>query len=94
MTSDDPEVLREIARQGDRKHLLWELAANGRDFCGVEFTRQEAGLEGASREEAVENFIEAVDLHLDQTRGPDWDRLEERHGDRADQIEAQVDGGA
>lgn len=93
MTSDDPEVLREIARQGDRRHLLWELVADGRDFCGVEFTRIEAGLEDAGPAAVAERFITDVNRHLEESP-INFDALEETHGQRADEIMAQVNGGA
>jgi hypothetical protein len=87
MTTHDDALLREIARQGGRRHLLWELAADGRDLCGVEFTRSECDMQQAADAELVERFIADVDAHISEhPGGVSWDYLESTYGDRADEI--------
>lgn len=87
------ETLREIARQGNRKHLLWQLAADGRSFVGLHDTAREEGVEDASIEQKVATFIEAVDRHMNASAKEDvsWENVEKSHGDRADEILAAAE---
>ena len=55
----EQQYLEEIAQYGQRKLLFWQLAADGRSFCGVSATVKALGLEDASVEEQVEAFIGA-----------------------------------
>ena len=79
--------LEEIARQGDRTHVLWELTSDGRDFCGIDFVAREWGIEDDDLEDVAERFIEDVDIFLTESiEPPNWQHLESVYGERADEI--------
>ena len=88
-TLDEERILKELAAYDNRKLLLWQLAANGRDFCGVRDAAREHGLEDESVAVQVAAFVDDMlrdDLIRDRyDSGTDWDALEEAHGDLADQ---------
>lgn len=90
-------ILTELAQYDNRKLLLWELAADGRDFCGVEFVANEYNIENAPIEDRVKMFVEDMTDSVIDIDGHDtlsirdeydndtgWKHLEERYGDIAD----------
>ncbi|GGM52179.1 hypothetical protein [Haloarcula argentinensis] len=85
----DDALLTELATHQNRKLMLWQLAADGRTFCGIQFIVQERDLQAAPVDEQVQAF--ADDMLLDGEIRPeydsmaDWDALEANHGDTADQ---------
>ena len=73
--------LAELATYGDRRYLLWELASNGQDFCGVEFLVAELGLDDTSVSERVERFVDDLQTHSETYfEGTDWPSLEATWG--------------
>jgi len=73
--------LSELATYGDRRYLLWELAADQRTFCGVEFLVDELGLEDASISEQVEQFVDHLQTHSEAyLEGVNWAALEATWG--------------
>ena len=85
----DDTLLTELATNQNRKLLLWQLAADGRTFCGIQFIAQERNLQTAPVDEQVQAFV--ADMLSDGEIRPeydsmaDWDALEAKHGDTADQ---------
>lgn len=77
-----------LAEHGNRKLMLWELAANGRDFCGVQFTAKELGIEDKPVTKQVEAFKEDMlkdgEVRPEYDEGTNWDYLESTYGDIAD----------
>jgi hypothetical protein len=83
----EEEKLEEIARQGDRAHVLWELTSDGRDFCGIDFVARELDMEDESLEAVAKRFVEDVNCSLEENPDPpSWQHLEAVYGDRADEI--------
>jgi hypothetical protein len=73
--------LSELATYDDRRYLLWELAADQRTFCGVEFLVDELGLEDASVSEQVERFVDDLQTHSEAyLEGVNWAALEATWG--------------
>lgn len=73
--------LSELATYDNRRYLLWELAANQRDFCGVDFLVDELSLEDASVREQVERFVEDLQTHSEAYfEGVKWAALEATWG--------------
>ncbi|WP_079990685.1 hypothetical protein [Haloarcula sp. CBA1127] len=85
----DDAFLTELATYRNRKLLPWQLAADGRTFCGIRFIVQERDLQTAPVDEQVQAFV--ADMLSDGEIRPeydsmaDWDALEAKHGDTADQ---------
>lgn len=88
LSENKREILRLVAEKGTREMVLWELAADGRDFCGVEFVAQEYGISDAPLDEQVEAFVQDMESHMDSYRdGTDFDHLEATYGHLADAAE-------
>ena len=85
----DEELLTELATHQNRKLLLWQLAADGRTFCGIQFIVQESDLQAAPVDEQVQAF--ADDMLSDGEIRPEYDSMADRdaletdHGDTAGQ---------
>ena len=90
MPSTKQVYLRELAKFENRKILLWQLAADGRDFVGVEFAAQEYGKEDAPIGEQVEAFVDDMtadgEIRPEYDEGTNWEALEETHGERATEL--------
>jgi hypothetical protein len=88
-TLDAEQVLEELAAYDNRKLLLWQLAADGRTFCGVRDAAREHGLQDKSVAVQVAAFVDDMtqngSIRDRYDSGTDWDALEEAHGDLADQ---------
>jgi hypothetical protein len=88
-TTDDDALLEELATYGNRKLLLWQLAADGRTFCGIRFTAKEHGLQDAPVEKQVEAFADDMlvdgEIRSEYEEAVDWDILETKHGETVDQ---------
>jgi hypothetical protein len=88
--SIEQQYLRELATYGDRKLILWQLAANGRDFTGVGFTAKERGKEDAPIAEQVKAFVDDMtedgEVRPEYEEIADWDALEETYGEQATEI--------
>jgi hypothetical protein len=88
-TLDEERILEELAAYDNRKLLLWQLAADGRDFCGVRDAAREHGLEDEPVPVQVAAFVDDMvqdgSIRDRYDSGTDWDALEEAHGDLADQ---------
>ena len=88
-TLDAEQILKELAAYNNRKLLCWQLAANGRDFCGVRDAAREHGLEDESVAVQVAAFVD--DMTQDGSvrdrydTGTDWDALEAAYGELADE---------
>ncbi|MDQ2074783.1 hypothetical protein RBH20_19840 [Haloarcula sp. H-GB4] len=86
---NDDALLVELATQQNRKLLLWQLAADGRTFCGIRFIAQERNLQTASIDEQVQAFADDMlsdgEIRPEYDSMADWDDLEAKHGDTADQ---------
>ncbi|MDT3437846.1 hypothetical protein [Haloarcula sp. 1CSR25-25] len=91
----EQQYLEEIAQYGQRKLLLWQLAADGRSFCGVSATVKALGLEDASVEEQVEAFVEDLrqdgEIRQEYDDGTDWKQLERLYGDTATELLEEVE---
>lgn len=78
-----------MAAYGNRKLLLWQLAADGRDFCGVKNAAREHGLEDESVAVQVTAFVDDMlrdgSVRKRYDTGTDWDALEAAYGDLADE---------
>jgi len=76
-----------LAEYGNRKLLLWEIASNGRDFCGVQFTAREHGLGDQPVQERVEAFVDDMlidgEIRPEYDDGINWEKLESTHGSQA-----------
>jgi hypothetical protein len=88
-TLDEERILEELAAYDSRKLLLWQLAADGRDYCGVRDAAREHGLEEESVAVQVAAFVDDM-THDHSIRdrydsGTDWDALEDSYGDQADE---------
>lgn len=95
MSPTAEQYLRELASYQNRKLVLWQLAADGRDFCGVEFTAREMSLTGEPVEKQVEAFVEHM-LHDGEVRPEhdettNWEHLEDVYGDTATDLLQQAD---
>jgi hypothetical protein len=92
MPADNTEqqYLDELAQYDNRKLILWQLAADGRDFVGVKHAAQEYGKGDAPAPEQVEAFVDDMtdgdEIRPEYDEGTDWDALEETHGDQADEL--------
>lgn len=91
MTIYEQAILEEIAEYDNRKALLWQLAADGRDFCGVEHTAQEMDYEDAPVEVQVQAFMQDLtnedgEIREEYDEGTNWDALEDMYGNRADEL--------
>ena len=88
--STKQQYLNELAKYDNRKLLLWELAADGRDFVSVEFAAQEYGKENAPIGEQVETFVDDMiadgKIRPEYDEGTDWEALEKAHGERATEL--------
>jgi hypothetical protein len=83
----EEEKLDEIARKGDRAHVLWELTSDGRDFCGIDFVARELDMEDDDLEDVAERYIEDVNYALEiNPHPPNWQHLEAVYGEQADEI--------
>jgi len=91
----EQQYLEELATYGQRKVLLWQLAADGRTFCGVSATVKALGLEDASVETQVEAFVEDLlqdgEICPEYDEGTDWDHLEEIYGDTVTEFLEEVE---
>jgi hypothetical protein len=85
----DEELLTELATYQNRKLLLWQLAADGRTFCGIRFIAREYDLQAAPVDEQVQAFVDDMlsdgEVRPEYDSMADWDALEAKHGDTADQ---------
>ena len=73
--------------ESTRFMVIWELAADGRDFCGVEFVARERGIEDEPLEAQVDAFVEDMQANEEEYReNADIDALEDEYGDVADDI--------
>ena len=86
----DDALLTELATYQNRKLLLWQLAADGRSFCGVRFVAREHDLQNAPVDEQVHAFVDDMlsdgEIRPEYDTMADWDALEAAHGDTADQF--------
>jgi hypothetical protein len=95
MATED-QILQEVARRGTRKALLWQLAADGRSFMGVEFAGQHLDEDNPTVEAMVDEFVDTLttedgtEIKASHGEGVDWEALEERYGDEADEIVAAI----
>lgn len=85
------EVLQEIARQGGRKAVLFELSAPSTPYRGIRFMAHELGMEDAPLSEQAEKFAEEVGQHHSDSPFVEWDRLETEYGEKADAVLASID---
>lgn len=85
----EEEILTEIAQQGERKHVLWELASDGRDFCGIQFVATELGIADDPLSAVVTQFIEDTDAHI-EAADINWGHLEETYGDLANEFTSRA----
>jgi ribosomal protein S9 len=98
MPADNTEqqYLDELAQYDNRKLILWQLAADGRDFVGVKHAAQEYGKGDAPIPEQVEAFVDDMtngsEIRPEYDEGTDWDALEETHGQQADELLQSQDG--
>ncbi|MFU1782897.1 hypothetical protein ACM16X_16060 [Haloarcula japonica] len=85
----DEELLTELATYQNRKLLLWQLAADGRTFCGIQFIVQERDLQAAPVDEQVQAFVDDMlsdgEVRPEYDSMADWDALEAKYGDTANQ---------
>lgn len=85
----DEAILEELATYGNRKLLLWQLAADGRDFGGVRDAAREHGLEDESVAVKVAAFVDDMlrdgSVREQYDTGTDWDALEAAYGEAADE---------
>jgi len=85
----DDALLTELATYQNRKLLLWQLAADGRSFCGIQFIARERDLQGAPVDEQVQAFVDDMqsdgEIRAEYDAMADWEALEGNHGDIADQ---------
>ncbi|WP_146418322.1 hypothetical protein [Haloarcula hispanica] len=87
--SQNKALLTELATYQNRKLLLWQLATDGRSFCGVRFVAREHDLQTAPVDEQVQAFVDDMlsdgEIRPEYDTMADWDALEAAHGDTADQ---------
>ena len=85
----DDALLTELATYQNRKLLLWQLATDGRSFCGVRFVAREHDLQNAPVDEQVHAFVDDMlsdgEVRPEYDAMADWEALEANHGDTADQ---------
>lgn len=80
-------ILQELAKHGNRRYLLWELASDGRSFCGVDFVAGEHDIRHRPIEEQVGRFVEDMDAHGEMYfEDVNWEHLESVYGQRADRL--------
>jgi len=86
---NEEALLTELATYQNRKLLLWQLAADGRSFCGVRVVAQEHDLQNAPVDEQVQAFVDDMlsdgEIRPEYNECTDWEALERSHGDTADQ---------
>jgi hypothetical protein len=87
---EDEALLTELAAYQNRKILLWQLAADGRSFCGIRVVAEERDLQNAPVEEQIKAFVENMrvdgEIRPEYNEATDWRALEAAHGDTADQF--------
>ncbi|GCF16058.1 hypothetical protein Harman_39930 [Haloarcula mannanilytica] len=87
---DSRVLLTELATYQNRKLLLWQLAADGRSFCGVRFVARERDLQNAPVKKQVQAFVDDMlsdgEIRPEYDAMADWEALEAAHGDTADQF--------
>ncbi|NHX41624.1 MULTISPECIES: hypothetical protein [Haloarcula] len=85
----DDALLTELATYQNRKLLLWQLAADGRSFCGIQFVARERDLQNASIDKQVQALVDDMqsdgEIRAEYDAMADWEALEGNHGDIADQ---------
>ncbi|MFY4814501.1 hypothetical protein ACOJIV_17660 [Haloarcula sp. AONF1] len=85
----DDALLTELATYQNRKLLLWQLAADGRTFCGIQFIVKERDLQAEPVNEQVQAVVEGMlsdgEIRPEYDSMADWDALEAKHGDNADE---------
>ncbi|GGM51548.1 hypothetical protein [Haloarcula argentinensis] len=85
----DDALLTELVTYQNRKLLIWQLAADGRTFCGIRFIVQERDLQAAPVDEQVQAFVEDMlsdgEIRPEYDSMADWEAMEANHGDTADQ---------
>jgi hypothetical protein len=90
VVNTEQQYLSELAQYNNRKLILWQLAADGRDYVGVEHAAQEYGKEDAPIPEQVEAFVDDIvdggEIRAEYDEGTDWDALEENHSERATEL--------
>ncbi|KAA9396622.1 hypothetical protein Har1130_18455 [Haloarcula sp. CBA1130] len=88
--SQNKALLTELATYQNRRLLLWQLAADGRSFCGVRFVSRERDLQNAPVDEQVHAFVDDMlsdgEIRPEYDAMADWEALEANHGDTADQF--------
>jgi len=86
---DDEALLTKLATYQNRKLLLWQLAADGRSFCGIQVVAQEHDLQNAPVDEQVQAFVDDMlsdgQIRPEYDEWTDWEALEACHGETADQ---------
>ncbi|RLM94281.1 hypothetical protein [Haloarcula sp. Atlit-7R] len=91
----EQQYLETIAQYGQRELLLWQLAADGKEFCGVKATVKALGLEDATVEEQVEAFVEDLrqdgEIRPEYDEGTDWEHLENVYGDSVTELLDEVE---
>jgi len=89
----EQQYVDELAEYDNRKLILWQLAADGRDFVGVEHVAREYSKEDAPVPEQVRAFVDDMiddgEIRGEYDEGTDWDALEETHGKQADKVLCQ-----
>nr|WP_284011763.1 hypothetical protein [Halomicroarcula sp. YJ-61-S] len=84
-----PRRSRRGGCHGNRKLLLWQLAADDRTFCGIRFTAKERCLQDAPVETQVDAFVDDMlvdgEIRTEYEEAVDWDILEMKHGETVDQ---------
>lgn len=92
----EPKLLRAIAREGDRLHVLRQLDAghDSREMDARDVALEEGMTPAASLDAVAETFVESYQLWFDEHE-PDIKssrcyRLEATYGERADRIMAEA----
>lgn len=88
--SIEQQYLRELAKYDNRKLILWQPVANGRDFTGVGFTAKERGKEDAPIAKQVEAFVDGMtedgEVRPEYEEIANWDALEDTYGEQATEV--------
>jgi hypothetical protein len=86
---NDDALLTELATRQNRKLLLWQLATDGRTFCGIQFVARERDLQNVPVDEQVQAFVDDMlsdgEIRSEYDAMANWEALEANHGDTADQ---------
>lgn len=82
-------VLDRLAEHGAHEALLFELAADGRDYLSAETVALSEGIDSPAPEEAADALLDVLytdgrdDLREEFRDAFDWRSLDEKYGDQA-----------